>query len=105
MVGSLYEEILVELQGEAGPVAHHPCLGKREDDDDENRGIEQQQEQPQIALAEYFLHHFPAEYCFHHFLAEYCLHHLIPPSCLLPSPAINVDAPMRKSMMSERAAP
>ncbi len=57
MVGTFYKEILVELQREARPVAHHPGLGKREDDDDEDRGVEQQQEQPQITLTEYFLHH------------------------------------------------
>ena len=60
-MGTFYEEILVELQREARPVAHDPGLGKREYHDNEDRGVEQQQEQPQIALAEYFLHHFPGK--------------------------------------------
>ena len=61
MVGSFYEEVLVELQRETCPVAHHLCLGKGEDDDDEDRGIEEQQEQPQITLTEDVLHHVLGE--------------------------------------------
>ena len=61
MVGSFYEEILVELQREPRPVAHHLCLGKGEDDDDEDRGIEKQQEQPQITLTEDVLQHVLGE--------------------------------------------
>ena len=38
------------------PVAHDTSFGKREDHDDEDRGVEQQ-EQPQITLTEYLLHH------------------------------------------------
>ena len=61
VVGAFYEEILLELQREARPVAHDPGLGKREDHDDEDRGVEQQQEQPQITLTEYLLHHIPGK--------------------------------------------
>ena len=39
-MGTFYEEILVELQRETRPVAHHLRFGKREDDDDEDRGVE-----------------------------------------------------------------
>ena len=61
VVGALGEEVLVELQGEARPVAHHLRLGEGEDDDDEDGGVEQQEEQPEIALAEHFLQQLPVE--------------------------------------------
>ena len=40
MVCTFGKEILVELQRETRPVAHHLGFGKREDDDDEDRGVE-----------------------------------------------------------------
>jgi hypothetical protein len=61
MVGAFYEEILIKLQREARPVAHDSGLGKRENHDDEDRGVEQQQEQPQITLTENLLHHIPGK--------------------------------------------
>ena len=42
------KEVGVELQGEARPVAQHLRLGEREDGNDENRGVEDCQQQPQI---------------------------------------------------------
>lgn len=81
------KKIPVQLSGKSRPVSHNLSLGKREYCYDDNWGIEEQEQQPQVALA------------------KYAFNHLMPPSWLASSPAINVDAPMRKSMISESAAP
>ena len=85
------EERGVQSGGEARPVAQHLGLGEGEYQDNQDGGVEQRQQYPQVTLGEYACHR-----------------HITPPLSLdAPSSSLvkRMVMPISSSMMSDRAAP